>query len=111
MTALPLNSVICSVTAMSKTAICIKGYAVPGPSAKIESVEVTTDDGKSWHETLITNRPGKWSWILWEMELDGVGEIGVVYSRARDEKGAVQPREGAWNVRGVAYNAWGVGKW
>lgn len=110
-TALPLNSVICSVTLISKSAICIKGYAVPGLSAHVKSVEVTTNDGKTWHEALITNRAGKWSWTLWEAEVEGVWESGIVYSRARDEKGGVQPRDGTWNVRGVAYNAWGVGKW
>ena len=89
----------------------MKGYAVPGPSAKIKSVEVTTDDGKTWCEALIMNQPGKWSWTLWEVELDVVGESGVVYCRAWDEKGEVQPREGMWNVRGVAYNGWSVGKW
>jgi sulfite oxidase len=111
MTALPLNTVICSVMHTSKSTIIVKGYAVPGPKAKIESVEVSTDDGKTWHETRITNSQGKWNWTLWEAELDGVGDSGVVYSRARDEKGEVQPREGTWNMRGVAYNAWGVGKW
>ena len=111
MTALPLNSVICSVTRISKSTIFIKGYAVCGPSAKIKSVEITTDDGETWSEALVTNRPGKWNWTLWEAELDGVGESGVVYSRARDEKGELQPKEGIWNVRGVAYNAWGVGRW
>ena len=111
MTALPLNSVVCSVMLTDKSTILVKGYAVPGPSAEIDAVEVTTDDGRTWRKAHITNQPGKWSWSLWEAEVDGVGESGVVYSRVRDMKGELQPREGMWNVRGVAYNAWGVGKW
>jgi sulfite oxidase len=111
MTTLPLNSVICSVTRISTSTIFVKGYAVPGSSAKVKSVEVTTNDGKTWCEALVTNHPGKWNWTLWEAKLDGVGESGAVHSRVRDEQGELQPREGTWNVRGVAYNGWGVGKW
>ncbi|KAG6864632.1 hypothetical protein C0991_008164 [Blastosporella zonata] len=111
MTSLPLNSIIGSTTLISPTALYIKGYAVPSPNANVEGVEVTTDGGKTWHAARITYQEGKWSWTLWEAELDGVAETGVVHCRARDAKGAVQPREGTWNLRGVAFNAWGVGKW
>ena len=95
----------------SKSSIYVKGFAVPGPSGRVSAVEVTTDGGKTWHHTCVTNSPSKWSWTLWEAELQDVGESGVVYSRARDEKGGLQPRDGTWNFRGVAYNSWGVGKW
>lgn len=111
MTALPLNSVIGSVTLLSPTALYIKGYAVPSPSANVSAVELTIDGGKTWHEAKITYQKGKWSWTLWEAELENVPESGVVYSRARDGHGVIQPREGTWNYRGVAFNAWGVGKW
>ncbi|KAF8876735.1 Oxidoreductase, molybdopterin-binding domain-containing protein [Infundibulicybe gibba] len=87
MTALPLNSVVASVTPTSPGAVHVKGYAIPGPDR------------------------GRWSWTLWEAELAGVGENGTVHSRAIDTKGLMQDQNGAWNMRGVAFNAWGVGKW
>ncbi|KAF8072101.1 Oxidoreductase, molybdopterin-binding domain-containing protein [Lyophyllum atratum] len=111
MTALPLNSVIGSVILTSPTSLYIKGYAVPSPSANVAGVEVTRDNGKTWHDARITYQEGKWSWTLWEAELDNVSESGVVFCRARDGKGEVQPREGTWNLRGVAFNAWGMGRW
>lgn len=111
MTSLPLNSIVASVTLTSPTSLYIKGYAVPGATANVSTVEVSTDGGKTWKEAKITYQEGKWSWTLWETEVDDVPSSGIVYSRARDVKGGLQPREGTWNLRGVAFNAWGVGKW
>ncbi|KAG5341582.1 hypothetical protein C0989_009284 [Termitomyces sp. Mn162] len=110
MTSLPLNSVIGSITITSPTSLYIKGYAVSN-LANVAGVDVTTDGGKTWHDARITYQEGKWSWTIWEAELEGVGESGTVECRARDTKGVVQPKEGIWNLRGVAFNAWGVGKW
>ncbi|KAF5381983.1 hypothetical protein D9615_004220 [Tricholomella constricta] len=111
MTSLPLNSVIGSATLTSPTSLYVKGYAVPSPTANVAGVEVTTDGGKTWHDARMTYQEGKWSWTLWEAELEGFAESGIVHCRARDAKGEVQPREGTWNLRGVAFNAWGMAKW
>ncbi len=111
LTTLPLNSVIGSVTRKDSDSILVKGYAIFRGDVQVAKVEVTIDDGKTWHEARITYQEGKWSWTLWEALLEHVPESGVVYSRASDEHGDVQAREGQWNMRGVAYNPWGVGKW
>lgn len=111
MTSLPLNSVIGSITLTSPTSLYIKGYAVPSSTANVAGVEVTTDCGKTWHNARITYQEGRWSWTIWEAELEGVAESGILYCRARDGKGTMQPKEGTWNLRGVAFDGWGVGKW
>lgn len=111
MTRLPLNSVVASAVVNSGNTLLVKGYAVPGSLANVSSVEVSVDEGNTWHPTTITYQHGKWSWTLWEIELEGVAKSGRVYSRAIDSDGNVQSREGAWNLRGVAYNAWGVAEW
>ncbi|KAG5646091.1 hypothetical protein DXG03_004330 [Asterophora parasitica] len=122
MTSLPLNSVIGSVfvTSPSSTTtsyiLHLKGYAVPSPAAPVAAVEVTADNGNSWHDARITYQQGKWSWSLWEAELElpnkgGNEQSGIVMCRARSGKGEVQPREGTWNLRGVAFDGWGVARW
>ncbi|KAG2018151.1 sulfite oxidase [Coprinopsis cinerea AmutBmut pab1-1] len=117
MTTLPLNSVVGSVTPLSSsspsgTAILVKGYAVPGgEGSNVKGVEVTVDDGETWYPATITYQEGRWSWTLWEVEVDGVEVSGRVRSCAVDSEGRRQPKEGVWNLRGVAYNAWGVGEW
>ncbi|KAJ7178631.1 Oxidoreductase, molybdopterin-binding domain-containing protein [Mycena crocata] len=117
MTALPLNSVVGSVSTTRLPSglhsLYVKGYALPGaPSCgNVSAVEVSVDDGATWAPAAITYQQGKWSWTLWEATIDGVSASGTVYSRARDVTGNVQEREGAWNLRGVAFNAWGVATW
>jgi sulfite oxidase len=127
MTSLPLNSVIASVhhtpssSPSSPSTLLVKGYSTPGSTGNVARVEVTIDQGKTWHTASITYQQGKWSWTIWEIELTSgaangggaieIPETGTVYSRAIDEQGNVQPQESLWNVRGVAYNAWGVGQW
>jgi len=89
----------------------VKGYAVSGPRGNVRAVEISVDEGETWHTAQISYQEGKWSWTLWEIELKCESEIGKVYSRAQDSEGNIQPREGIWNLRGVAYNGWGVARW
>jgi sulfite oxidase len=118
MSALPLNSVVGSVTPTLTTthgllSVHIKGYALPGEEdgGNVSVVEVSVDDGATWTPATITYQQGKWSWTLWEVTVDGVSQTGTVYSRVKDEVGGVQKRECNWNLRGVGFNAWGVGRW
>ncbi|RPD72460.1 molybdopterin binding oxidoreductase [Lentinus tigrinus ALCF2SS1-7] len=111
LTSLPINSVVASVSRRSPSSILVKGYAIGRGALQVARVEVSTDDGATWHEAKITYQEGKWSWTLWEALLEDVPTSGVVYSRATDREGNRQEREGKWNMRGVAYNPWGRGKW
>ncbi|KAI0649547.1 molybdopterin binding oxidoreductase [Trametes meyenii] len=111
LTTLPLNSVVGSVTRKENGAILVKGYAIGCGDIQVAKVDVSTDDGATWHDARITYQQGKWSWTLWEVLLEGVSNSGVVYSRATNAQGDMQAREGKWNMRGVAYNPWGRGKW
>lgn len=111
LTTLPLNSVVGSVTRKEPDAISVKGYAIGSGDVQVAKVEVSTDDGATWHDARIAYQEGKWSWTLWEALLEHVPESGVVYSRATNCHDEVQQRSGKWNMRGVAYNPWGRGQW
>ena len=104
----PLNSVIGEVH-LQDSQLFVKGYAVGGPDGQVRTVEVSIDEGHTWSPARITYQEGRWSWTLWEARLtlpEGV-QHGVVYSRAVCERGNVQPCEVDWNLRGVAYSAFG----
>jgi sulfite oxidase len=107
MTALPLNSVIARIDRISDRTLYVKGYALAGSSGNVKAVELTLDEGKSWHPAKIRYQEGKWCWIIWDAELECSAENGTVYSRAIDTGNNMQPKDGIWNLRGLAYNAWG----
>ncbi|KAF9448616.1 molybdopterin binding oxidoreductase [Macrolepiota fuliginosa MF-IS2] len=111
MTALPLNSVIGTAYKLSPETLFVKGYALPGPTGNVSAVQVSTDDGQTWEKVNITYQEGKWSWTIWEGEVPCTTESGRVYSRAIDSSGHVQPQQGQWNLRGVAFNGWGKAEW
>jgi len=110
MTALPLNSVI-GVATRTENTLYVKGYAIPGACGNVQAVEITIDAGKTWQSARVVYQEGKWSWTLWEAEVGGVEQCGRVYCRAIDSEGNLQPQQGTWNLRGVAYNGWGVKDW
>ena len=96
----------------------VRGYALPGYGAgPIVSVQVSGDDGKTWHEAeLIAGREKgyqqsdlKWAWCLWQVRIEmerGKGQ--KIVSRATDKGGNSQNEaHSEWNLRGVAYNGYG----
>lgn len=116
MTQMPLNSVIASIVPLSTSGrqrVHVTGYAIRGAAGPIVNVEVSSDEGESWRKADITYQEGKWSWTLWEIIMDTpeAGKQRILYSRARDAGGNVQEKEGRWNIRGVAYSAWGRRSW
>jgi sulfite oxidase len=111
MTTLHLNSVVAYASRSHDGSLFVKGYATPGASGNVNAVEITTDGGETWCNAKITYQEGQWSWTLWEAEIGPVAESGKTQSRAIDSEGNKQPRQGVWNLRGVAFNGWGVASW
>ncbi|KAL1850262.1 hypothetical protein Plec18170_006957 [Paecilomyces lecythidis] len=116
MTEMPINSVIAipddneKVKLSPSGTIEVKGYAVPrGDQGPITRVEVSTDNGKSWVNANIQNKPAsKWSWVLWQVSVrmeKGSGK--TILSRATDTGGNRQQEHSQWNLRGVGYNGYG----
>ena len=84
----------------------------------VKMLDESTDES----EAKITYQEGKWSWTLWECLLDvhnakadierrGAEHKLTLLCRARDKKGEEQKRDCAWNMRGVAFNAYGKWVW
>jgi DMSO/TMAO reductase YedYZ molybdopterin-dependent catalytic subunit len=91
-------------TARSGT-VTIEGRAWSG-LAPVEAVEVSTDDGATWHAAqLEPPELGRWAWRRWSYEWNPI-EPGryVLACRTRDEAGNEQAAEPRWNVGGYANN-------
>jgi DMSO/TMAO reductase YedYZ molybdopterin-dependent catalytic subunit len=85
--------------------VTIEGRAWSG-LAPVTAVEVSTDDGASWHEArLDPPELGRWAWQRWTYEWDAA-QPGrhVLACRARDEAGNEQSPGPRWNVGGYANN-------
>src|SRR5262245_28852654 len=70
-------------------------YKISGPAwggqTSIEKVEVKLDDG-AWRPATITERKGKYAWILWSLEVPNLtAGTHTVVSRAIDANGQTQP--------------------
>lgn len=115
--AMPVNSVVAiprngsTVKRNADGMIKVSGYALPsGDDGPITKVEVSGDEGRTWKEADILHHDGesRWSWTLWEAKISvEPGNGRVIFSRATDKAGNVQPDEPMWNLRGVCYNGFG----
>eukprot|EP00894_Picocystis_sp_ML_P002703 jgi/Pico_ML_1/53220/g3800.t1 len=92
----------------------MKGYAYSGGGRKVIRVEISFDDGKSWHLSKLNhpenpNTYGKhWCWCFWELEVhvSKFLECQEVCVRAWDESMNTQPKDITWNVMGMLNNAY-----
>ena len=118
---MPINSVIATPASDSKVsvdengAIEVSGYALPsGSDGPIVKVEVSADEGKTWQVADLLKAEEanegelKWAWCLWKAKVKvQKGKDRKIFSRATDRSGNTQKETVEWNLRGVAYNAYG----
>lgn len=88
------------------TAAVIHGFAFSGVP-DIAKVEITDDDGATWKEASLNPQHDPWAWRLWSFRYTpkAPGRVNL-QARATDSRGAVQPKEAAWNQSGYLYNGW-----
>jgi len=88
------------------TEATIRGFALSG-APDIAKVEWTEDGGATWSEAALDPRREPYAWRLWSFRWTpkeaGTATLAV---RATDGRGAVQPKEAAWNPSGYLYNGW-----
>lgn len=114
---MPCNSIIADpqseeVVTSQNGQIQVRGYALPfGDQGPVTKVEVSTDEGQSWQDAVITDESknkGKWSWVLWKATVRlEKGKKKRILSRAIDAGGNTQDPHPQWNLRGVSYNGYG----
>lgn len=83
----------------------IRGIAWSGQGA-ISQVEVSVDDGRTWHKADLRDSESPYGWHRWGYQWE-VRKAGyyLIRSRATDAKGNVQPLQACWNFRGYAVNS------
>ncbi len=87
-----------------------KKYTVRGASwtgaKEIARVEVSADDGRSWHEAQLSGKAMPYSWRLWEYVWKTPKSAGsrILRARASDSSGAVQPENHDKNRGGYMIN-------
>jgi sulfite oxidase len=84
----------------------ITGVAFNDGQAKITSVEVSTDGGKTWMAAEIKGGKSPWAWQHWSAKAKLGSGKHMLVSRATDALGRSQPLNGLtrWNPRGYEWN-------
>eukprot|EP01102_Stenamoeba_stenopodia_P015087 TRINITY_DN5105_c0_g1_i4.p1 TRINITY_DN5105_c0_g1~~TRINITY_DN5105_c0_g1_i4.p1 ORF type:complete len:196 (-),score=17.60 TRINITY_DN5105_c0_g1_i4:138-725(-) len=92
--------------------VTVRGYALSGGGRRIERVDVSIDEGKTWHTARLfgeMKKPGRvWSWCLWSIVLTDIPSPCNIVCRAWDSAAQTQSQEAAhiWNTRGLLNNSW-----
>ncbi len=104
-----IKSVIFSPLAEDKPkagSVEVAGVAFNDGMAKITSVSVSTDGGKSWTEAQVQPAESPWAWYHWKAKGKLQSGKNTLMARATDALGRTQPMDGVerWNPRGYEWN-------
>ena len=83
----------------------IAGLAWAG-EANVTRVDLSTDDGATWFAARLGTEQARYAWRRFEYEWRAT-EAGsyLIFSRATDDRGLVQPIVARWNPSGYLWNA------
>ncbi len=86
----------------------VAGYALAGDDRRIERVDVSLDQGRTWKQAELLDHRSAWAWRRWTIELDVPVDTQQIVARAWDSGAATQPEDPAhlWNPKGYINNAW-----
>ncbi len=106
-TSIPLKSIITSPetgAVVSGGSVVVRGAAYAG-EADISCVEVSTDDGATWHTAEFVGPHERYAWRRWEYtwKVSEPKEYRIM-ARATDGRGQVQPITASWNALGYGNN-------
>ena len=91
--------------AISSGSVSISGFAWSG-FGNIKEVELSHDDGKTWHKANIAKPVSSYSWQQWNFDWEPpqTGSY-TFFCKATDENGNTQPMEPNWNKMGYEINS------
>jgi DMSO/TMAO reductase YedYZ molybdopterin-dependent catalytic subunit len=70
----------------------------------VSRVEVSSDDGKTWHDAGLGEQPGRFAWLAWSYRWNATPGKHFLSVRATDSEGNVQPTEQPWTLHGMGNN-------
>ncbi|MBI5760446.1 MAG: sulfite oxidase [Planctomycetales bacterium] len=84
----------------------IRGVAWNDGQAKLNAVEVSTDDGRTWQRTQLVAASSPFAWQHWKVTLPLTRGQQTIQCRAMDALGRKQPLDGTtdWNPAGYAWS-------
>jgi DMSO/TMAO reductase YedYZ molybdopterin-dependent catalytic subunit len=84
--------------------VSVAGFAWAGEN-DITKVDISTDNGGTWHPAKLTGEMARFSWRRFEFTFQAAkAESVLLLSRATDSKGNVQPAVAQWNPSGYLWN-------
>jgi len=106
-TTIPLKSIITSPETganLTGNMVAVRGAAYAG-EAHVSRVEVSVDDGRTWHEAELLGPAERYAWRRWQyIWRTATPGSHRVLARATDEHGQVQPDTADWNFLGYGNN-------
>lgn len=86
----------------------VTGYAYAGDDRSVARVDVSTDDGETWHQARLDAPASPWTWQHWHSTIVIAPGRTKITVRAWDSTGAMQPESAAalWNPKGYMNNSW-----
>ncbi|MGA8763255.1 MAG: sulfite oxidase [Candidatus Sulfotelmatobacter sp.] len=85
-------------------ALHVHGAAWAG-EADIVKVEISADEGATWHPAKLGHERSHYAWRLFSYEWKARAGSYSIQSRATDSQGRTQPATPVWNPSGYLYNA------
>lgn len=84
----------------------LRGVAFNDGSVKIDAVEVSLDDGRSWRRAKLETPHSPYAWHPWTAEVELDRSVHRILARAVDALGRTQPLDGSigWNPAGYCWN-------
>jgi DMSO/TMAO reductase YedYZ molybdopterin-dependent catalytic subunit len=78
----------------------IRGMAISGTGREIPRVEVSTDNGLTWNDAVLTTEfvPNVWRYWEFTWQIPQVGQYSIL-ARTHDDTGAVQPEKDGFGWR------------